>query len=329
MKRRTFIKNTGKLMATGIVMPKSILAQINNSSEGKVVLITGTSSGFGYHMALTFARAGHNTYASMRNIKTKNKNVADQFLEIQKKEKLNLNLIELDVTKSKQCKEVIDHIISKENKIDILINNAGIFAYCPMEIVPKELWELQMRTNVFGPMELAGLVLPHMRENKSGLIIQVSSRVGRVVIPGISLYCSSKFALETATEGAHYEATSQGIDFAIIQPTAYKTKVNPNARKLYSEFTRPLIEVQRPQGTKFHEDFLNILNNDFSGIPTRNPQEIADLALKISQTPRDIRKLRYPMGDSWEVNPLKEINSQISNMQKSALRGRYENWYRN
>lgn len=325
MKRRQFLKQTINTAAV-LSMPFKLNAM---SQSKKVVLITGTSSGFGYYMALTYARAGYITYASMRNINTSNKAVAQNFRHVSRNENLDLHVIELDVTKSHQCKSAIDQIIKEENKIDILVNNAGIFAYCPMEIVPRELWELQMQTNVFGPMELVGLALPHMRVNKSGLIIQVSSRVGRVVIPGISLYCSSKFALETASEGAHYEATSQGIDFAIIQPTAYKTKVNPNARKLYSEFTKPLIEKQRPLGAKFHQNFLNLLDKDFSGVPIRNPQGVADLAIRISESPRNQRKLRYPIGDSWEVNPLKEINAHNSKIQKHALQGRYQDWFRN
>lgn len=328
MKRRDFISGSASLV--GVHLTSDVLLGASFAeNQKKVVLITGTSSGFGQLMALSYARAGYKTFAGMRNIDTTNIDKATFLTDIASKEDLALEVVPLDVTDYEQAKATVESIISKESVIDVLINNAGIFVYSPMELVTPKLWQLQMTTNVFGPMNLVSLVMPHMRRRRSGLIIQVSSRVGRVVIPGISLYCASKFALETATEAAHYEATSQGVDFAIIQPTAYGTSINPNATKIFREITFPEFELHRPVGTGYFKDFIEQLDRDFTGIPSRDPQEVADLALRISETNRSERVLRYPIGDVWETEPLSEINTFSSDQQRNALTGRYEAWFRN
>ncbi len=316
--RREFIQSTAKViaataLASSIGLPRAL------GAPAPVILITGTSSGFGFRMALTFARAGYKTYASMRNIAAGNQESAQRLLEAARHEGLFLEVIELDVTATEQAKGVVDEIIRREGRIDILINNAGAFVFTPIEIVPRDLWDFQMRTNVYGPMELVGLVMPHMRAQRVGLIIQVSSRVGSFVIPGISLYATSKFALEAASEAAHYEATHQGIDFAIIQPGAFNTEVNRNARKIFASITWPLLLKERPAGESHYRDFLQTLDGNFSGQPPRDPQEVANLALRIAGTPRSERVLRYAVGDAWEIDPLRNRNQQIANFQRQAM----------
>jgi NAD(P)-dependent dehydrogenase (short-subunit alcohol dehydrogenase family) len=168
-----------------------------------------------------------------------------------------------------------------------------------------------------------------MRERGSGLVIAVSSRVGRVIIPGLGLYCTSKFALETAMESMHYESTPQGIDFAILQPSAFDTDVNRNARRIYASLTRPAIEAQSPQGAAYHRAFLETLDRNFSGQPSRDPQEVAELALGMALTPRDQRVLRYPVGDERELGPVRTLNGQVASLQEGALRDSgYGNLYR-
>jgi NAD(P)-dependent dehydrogenase (short-subunit alcohol dehydrogenase family) len=330
--RKEFIIHSGKALLAGALMLSpmgTLIAKASAAPAGATVLITGTSTGFGHQMARVFAQAGWVTYASMRDPNGRNAERAQSLRDFASRYQLKLKVIELDVTRVDHARAAVDTVISEQGRIDVLINNAGVFCYSPIEVVPRALWELQMATNVFGPMELTGLVLPEMRKQGSGLVIQVSSRVGRVLIPGISLYSSSKFALETATEAIHYESTPQGIDFAIIQPTAYGTDVNRNAKRIYSNFTRPLIEKERPQGAAFHREFLEKLNRDFSGNPTRNPREVAELALRIAETPRAQRILRYPIGDEGEVAPLRQINAFTARVQRDALRDSgYASWYR-
>lgn len=330
MERRTFLHQTARVSALA-----AAAGGILRSGEGladprdQVIAITGAGSGFGQRMALTFARAGYRTYATLRETEGRNRDKAENLRRVASNEGLNLTVLELDVTRTSQGRAVVNEIIRLEGRLDVWVNNAGILVYAPTEVVPRAVWELQMTTNVFAPMELAGLVLPQMRKQGSGLIINVSSRVGRVVIPGIGLYCTSKFALEAATEAAHYEATPQGIDFALIQPSAFGTDINRNARRIYQDITLPLFNRERPAGADHHRGFLNQLNNNFAGNPTRDPQEVADLALRVVQRPRADRVLRYPIGDEGELKAVRETNGFLANVQSSALwRDGYGDWYR-
>lgn len=320
MKRREFIENAVHVGAMAAVAAWSLPGSVARAApRDEVVLITGTSSGFGQRMALTFARAGYRTYATMREPRGRNAAKASYLSERARDENLALFVEELDVTASDQARALIETLIGREGRIDTLINNAGAFVYSPIEVAPPELWDYQMRVNVFGPMDLVGLVMPHMRARGSGLVIQMSSRVGRVLVPGISLYATSKFALEAATEAAHYESTPFGIDFAIVQPTAFDTDINRNARRIFREISLPLIHRLRPQGASAHKRMIDKLDSDFSGQPTRNPQEVAELALAIARMPRAERVLRYPVGDDRELAAVRSVNAFTARLQAQVL----------
>ncbi len=298
----------------------SLPQRASSDPANQVVVITGAGSGFGYRMALTFARSGYRTYATLRETRGRNRQKADGLRNVARSESLSLFVEELDVIDPRSAKGALDRIVEREGRVDVLVNNAGVLVYAPLEVVPRDVWDLQMATNVYGPLELSGLVLPIMRRQGSGLVINMSSRVGRVTIPGIGLYATSKFALETAVETKHYESTPQGIDFALIQPTAFDTDINRNARRIYETFSLPRFNSERPEGVDFHREFLERLDGNFSGNPTRNPQEVADLALRIVETPRAERVLRYPIGDEGELSSVRDLNSVHRSVQRTALR---------
>jgi NAD(P)-dependent dehydrogenase (short-subunit alcohol dehydrogenase family) len=320
MERRQFLEvSTGAALLSAAYSSTRAFGQQEQSNK-EVVLITGTSSGFGRSMALTFARAGYSVIATMREPDQRNLKNKLFLLELARAEGLLLRVEELDVNSQAQTAALLDGIKNRENRIDILVNNAGIIVYTPTEIAPPSLWTYQMQTNLYAPLNLTRMVLPFMRDRGKGLVIMISSRVGRVVVPGLGLYCASKFALETATEAMHYETTPQGIDFAILQPSAFDTDVNRNARRIYSSFSRPILERESPRGTEFYSNFLNRLDRNFAGQPTRPPQELATLALQIANLSSRERTLRYPIGDSWEIDPVRTLNRQVSAMQEAALR---------
>ncbi|MBN8541886.1 MAG: SDR family NAD(P)-dependent oxidoreductase [Deltaproteobacteria bacterium] len=298
---------------------------------GNVVLITGTSSGFGEQMALRFARAGDRVYAGQRNLLNAagtERPEARRLRDLARSENLFLEILSLDVCRDTDRSAAVAEVLKREGRIDILINNVGIIAFTAIETAPTALWRLQMETNVFGPMDLASRVLPAMRAQGSGLIITVSSRVGRITMPGIGLYAASKFALEAAVEAAHYENTPQGISFAMIQPGAFGTRVNANAVQLYRDFTLPLLLRERPEGELHHRQFLAILERNFSSTPARDPAEVAELALQIARLPRSARVLRYPVGDAWERDSLERLNQTLAPFQKTAVEeAGYADWY--
>ena len=321
MDRREFLdRSSGAVIASALAFQAAGNVYAQGIAREEVVLITGTSTGMGRLMALTFARAGFVVVATMREASGRNAGNRDSLVELARNESLRLRVEELDVTNSKQASAVVAGVLAREKRIDILVNNAGVIVYTPTEIAPPQLWDFQMRTNVYGPLDITRLVMPAMRERGRGLVFMVSSRVGRVIIPGLGLYCTSKFALETATEAMHYESTPQGIDFAIIQPSAFDTEVNRNARRIYASVTRPLLDSQSPRGAAFHRTFLETLDRNFNGQPNRNPQEVADLALRVALRDRDQRVLRYPIGDERELGPVRTLNSQVATLQEGALR---------
>ena len=318
MKRRDFIERTATvsaLTAASIAFPYRLFAQ----PRSEVVVITGSGSGFGKQMALTFARSVYRVLATMRDIVGRKQAAAEELRQTARREGLLLFVEQLDVTNDNECRDVISRIWSTTGRIDIFVNNAGVLVYTPTEIAPAALWQYQMNTNLHGPMNLVGFVQPLMRQSNKGLFIQISSRVGRAIIPGLGLYCTSKMAFESASEALYYEATPQNIDVAIIQLSAYASDINRNAGRIYNQITRPLLSQLRPTSAQYYEDFLNKLERDFSGNPQRNPQEVADLALNIARTPSQNRFLRYTVGDESELDAVDEINRFLSDKREAVL----------
>ncbi len=193
--------------------------------DGKVVLITGTSSGFGRVIAETLARKKYHVFATMRDIKGRNATVARQIAELAKHESLSLQTLELDVTNDSTVEPAVSKVVLQSGRIDVLVNNAGYGVMDLAETVTTAQAQRQFDTNFFGVLRMNRAVLPTMRRQKSGLLLHVSSGAGRLVIPGMGLYCASKFAMEALAEVYRYELASQGIDSVVIEPGAYATPI--------------------------------------------------------------------------------------------------------
>jgi NAD(P)-dependent dehydrogenase (short-subunit alcohol dehydrogenase family) len=191
-----------------------------------VALVTGSSSGIGFETALLLARAGFHTYASMRNLE-KSKNIT----EIANTEKLPLQVVQLDVNDDRSVKDAIDKIVAEENKrIDVLVNNAGYGLFSPIEDIAIDQLKEQFETNFFGVVRVTKEVLPIMRKQRKGTIVNVSSVGGRVGAPLNSAYIASKFALEGLSESMRYELKEFGINIVIIEPGVIKTNFMENIK---------------------------------------------------------------------------------------------------
>lgn len=180
----------------------------------KTVLITGCSNGIGLHLARYLANKGYRVYAGVRNLSGR---------DIPGLKYENINPIELDITDEAAIKASVAHIISKEEKIDYLINNAGFGVSGAIESVPVSEFRRQFETNYFGVVALIQEVLPYMRGCRSGRIINVSSVVGQMAFPFGGAYSSSKFALEGMSAALRYEVAPWGIDVVIVEPGYIKT----------------------------------------------------------------------------------------------------------
>ncbi|SEO41722.1 short chain dehydrogenase [Halogranum amylolyticum] len=177
------------------------------------VLITGCSSGIGRATARAFLAEDWKVYATARNpadIET----LGDEGCE----------LATLDVTDQGDVDRVVDRIVEEDGHIQCLVNNAGFGQLGPIEDVPTEQVHRQFDVNVYGPHRLTRAVLPHMREQGDGTIVNVSSVIGRISIPGMGVYAGSKFAVEAMTDALRGEVEEYGIDAVLVEPGPVDTR---------------------------------------------------------------------------------------------------------
>ena len=185
--------------------------------DQKVAIVTGSSSGIGFETSLTLARNGFHTYATMRNMKGEK---SKPLTEVAKNENLQLWAIELDVDNDKSVIDAINTIIEERERIDVLINNAGYALGGALEDSSMDEIKAQFETNFFGVVRATKEVLPVMRRQGAGKIVNITSMGGRIAIPLSSSYHGSKFALEGLSESIRYELEPFGIKVILIEPGA-------------------------------------------------------------------------------------------------------------
>ncbi len=274
--------------ATGIALTacQSVAAQGDTNLTGKSVLITGCSSGFGYLGALHYAEQGAKVFATMRNMPREEAGK----LEAAAKDGADLTLLELDVLSDESvAKAVAEAERLNGGALDVIVNNAGIGTGAPVELQDIEATQLLFETNTVGPHRVARAALPKMRAKKAGLIINVSSQLGRVMIPGMGLYSSTKFALESMSEQMAYELVPHGVDVTVVQPGGYPTKIWENGNKL----TAPMLERATEESKAAYPELVAGALRDGGGStdPMDIPRAIAGL---IAMAPGK-RPLRVPV----------------------------------
>jgi NAD(P)-dependent dehydrogenase (short-subunit alcohol dehydrogenase family) len=263
----------------------------NNKPNGEitpVAVVTGSSSGIGFETALLLARSGFHTYATMRNLE-KSKNIT----EIANTEKLPLQVVQLDVNDDISVNDAIDKIVgAAENKrIDILVNNAGYGLFGSLEDTLIEEIKAQFETNFFGVIRVTQQVLPVMRkQNSGGTIVNVSSVGGRIGVPVLSAYQSTKFALEGLSESLSYELEPFGISVVIIEPGFIRTNIINSSTSAEKALDPKSPYFPLMQKVKNH--FKSMMENASSSSP---PEEVAKVILQAitSENPQ----LRYTVGN--------------------------------
>lgn len=248
----------------------------------KVVLITGTNSGFGWLTAHSVAALGHKVYATIRDTQGKNADQAKALAHVE-----NVTVLEVSLTDESVVKNAIDIIIAAEGRIDVLVNNAGISMFGVAESSTTDDLQQMLDVNVIAPWRLMKLALPFMRKQSEGLIINVSSGWGRFSAPFSAVYATSKFALEGLSEGLHYELRPLGVDVAIIQPGAFPT-----------EMSQKLQTGSDPSVAEEYKALADVPNKMFAAIGQMfetnkpNPQDVADAVVKLINLPKGQRPLR-------------------------------------
>lgn len=179
----------------------------------KTVLITGCSSGIGHAAATAFLDEEWTVYATARNTE-----------DIEALADAGCETAQLDVTDEDSITAIVDRLLDEQDQIDCLVNNAGYGQYGPIEDVPTDMMKAQFDVNVYGPHRLVRAVLPAMREQGAGTIVNVSSVAGRVGVPGMGSYSGSKHALEAMSDALRTELAEHGIDVALVEPGPVSTE---------------------------------------------------------------------------------------------------------
>ncbi len=258
-------------------------------SESKLALITGCSSGFGYLTSLKFARKGWKVFSGVKDIDSGSKELAN----IAKNEALSLEVVKLDVTSDKEVKSAIEKINKTHGRIDLLINNAGFGYLGPIEDFEIEEIQNVYNVNIFGILRMVKAVLPIMRRQKSGRIINIGSVNGLLSFGLYGIYSSSKFAVETLSEALRFEVKPFGIDVVVVEPGSFLTKFGENSKRaekylskdtVYSGLRDPLDRNGGTSGLRHNKIIQKLID----------PQKVADKLFEISNA--ETTKIRYKIG---------------------------------
>jgi NAD(P)-dependent dehydrogenase (short-subunit alcohol dehydrogenase family) len=194
---------------------------MESSNNQMVAIVTGSSTGIGYETSIALARDGFLTYATMRNL-----NKAESIKSVATRESLPIRVKQLDVTDDMSVKNAVQTISSETGgRIDVLVNNAGYVLSGAFEDLAIDEIKTQYETNFFGLIRTTQAVLPIMRTQKSGIIVNISSGAGRFGYPGHSAYISTKFAVEGLSESISYELEPFGIRVVIVEPGVIRTNI--------------------------------------------------------------------------------------------------------
>lgn len=249
------------------------------------ILITGASGGFGYLTVKSLLENGHQVAAAMRDIHGRNKEVADDLRNA------GARVTELDVTSDRSVGDGVNQAISELGGLDVLINNAGVGTLGMQEFFTAADYQKLFEVNVFGVQRMNRAVVPLFRKNNKGLILYISSLLGRIAMPFYGPYQSSKWALESMAENYRVELSSFGIENCIVEPGGYPTTFMVNLLKPSDESrSQSYGEFMEVPGQMFGA-FENVLKNS----PQQDPQRVADAMVGLIEMPYGEKPFRTPV----------------------------------
>lgn len=272
----------------------------------KIVLVTGSSSGFGRDTAVTLKEAGHTVYASMREVGGKNAEAAATLGA------LGINVVELDVTDDASVDAAVETVLREAGRIDVLINNAGIASAGVSEAFTPSQTQAIFETNVTGLFRVCRAVLPSMRSRKDGLIVNVGSILGRVTIPFFGIYGASKMAVEALSESLRYEVSQLGIDVVLVQPSAYPTN-------MYAAIQTPA-DVERADAYgetgKIPQTIFSTFMAMFQGENAPKPHDVATAVALLVNEEKGRRSFRTVVGAPFGADA---VNADAAPVQQQLV----------
>lgn len=271
--------------------------------EEKVALVTGSSTGIGFETSLAFARDGFYTYATVRKVEE-----SKQMTEIAKNDRLPLQVMQLDVNNDESVIEAFNIIVDEKKRIDVAVNNAGYALTGPCEETSMDEIRAQFETNFFGAVRVMQAVIPIMRKQGSGRIVNITSMGGRIAIPLDSIYHGTKFALEGLSESVQYELEPFGIKIILIEPGAVGSNFWKNlkrADKVPQSTDSPYGQIEN----KMSEALKQIVQN------TIHPSEVAKAILEAVTS--DNPDFRYVVGK--DATTILEARTSMSDREFQKL----------
>ncbi|KIA94795.1 short-chain dehydrogenase [Pedobacter kyungheensis] len=255
----------------------------------KTIFITGTSTGFGKLTAITLANAGHSVIAGMRNVTGANAAAAAALSAI-----ANIEIVDIDITSDNSVTAAINYVLNKYGKIDVLVNNAAVSGFGLLEGYSLDQIRKMFEVNVYGVLRTYQAVLPAMRKEKSGLIINITTGASGHTLPFMIPYISSKLVVESITEGLQDELAAYNIENVSIQPGVYPTEMNNGSKAgVHADKANVIAEYGEEATDKF-----NALGTALFGKMQQfdmNPQTIADGVLELVNMKKGERPLRFPL----------------------------------
>jgi len=267
------------------------------------VLITGSSTGFGRLIAETLLKNGHQVAASMRNIEGKNKDNAAALKEAGAK------VVDIDVTDCASVKTGVAKAIEELGGLDAVVNNAGAAAAGIMDAFKIDDWQKIFDLNVFGVARVNKHALPHLREQGSGLIIHVSSIVGRMTLPFMGPYVPSKWALEGLAETIRLENANFGVESVIVEPGGFATEIFSKLAQPSDEERVKLLGDYAKAPQQFFEGF----GEQLASRPDQQPQDVADAIvglIEMEPGKRPFRTVVDKLGMKEALTPINEAHEK-------------------
>jgi len=278
------------------------------------VLITGASSGFGELTARLLAEKGHRVIATMRGVNGKNENKARSLRDWASDKGYSLEVVELDVTDESS----VNKAVQEAGRVDVVVNNAGIGAAGVTETFTIEQQQQVFDVNYHGVHRVNRAVLPQMRERGSGVLIHVTSVIGRLIFPFLGPYCPSKFALEAYAESMYYEYAPLGIQSLIVEPGAYGTDFQGNLVMGGDEERFKALGDLAKAPEQMFENMTEMLSAE--GAP--DPNDVAVAISDLLDMPADKRPLRT-VADAISKDIAEGVNAAVAEKQQELM-GRFE-----
>jgi len=281
-----------------------------------VVLVTGCSSGFGRLMIEPLARAGYTVYASLRDSSSRNVDAYRELSGLSSVHGLPVRAVEIDLTSTAQVTSAVAAIEKETGRIDVVVNNAGIFPYGITEAFTVEQLQNALDINVTGVFRMNQAVLPMMRRRQSGLLVHISSVNGRLAPPFFGLYGASKFAMEALAETFRYELSQFGVDSVIVEPGPFRTGIQSR-----SEEPQDAVRVAE------YGQMAMVASQVFGGLQQMvadpnlpvDPQLVVDAVLNLIATPPGRRPLRTVVGLDFGTGTLNQTTSGVTTQALASL----------